>query len=124
MIIAIDFDGTIVEHRYPEIGPVIPGAFEWMKRFQDHGLLLMLWTMRSSDELKQAVAFCAERGITFWGVNSNPQQHEWTDSAKQYAHLYVDDAAVGCPLIWHPGARPIVDWSAVGPAVLSRADLA
>jgi hypothetical protein len=123
VIIAIDFDGTIVAHEFPQIGAEVPGAFEWMEKFQEAGCKLILWTMRcdtgdSGDVLTQAVEFCRERGIEFFGVNENPQQ-DWSASPKAYAHVYIDDAAFGCPLRENPkmGGRPFVDWDVVGPAV-------
>ena len=104
MIIAVDFDGTIVEHEFPKIGPAVPGAFEWMKKFQEAGAFLILWTMRSSgqlhgDVLSEAVAYCREQGVEFWDWNTNPHQYTWTTSPKAYAHVYIDDAAIGCPLL-------------------------
>lgn len=125
MNIAIDFDGTIVEHKFPRVGEPVPGAIEWMRKFQEAGARLLLWTMRSDgqengDVLTQAVKHCENFGIKFFGVNENPEQVTWTKSPKLYAHLYIDDAAFGCPLI-HPGEgqRPYVDWEAVGPAVMA-----
>lgn len=122
--IAIDFDGTIVEHRYPDIGREVPGAIEWMKKFKEAGARLILWTMRSDGQqsgkvLTEAVKFCRSKGVTFWGVNKNPDQ-DWSESPKAYAKIYIDDAAFGCPLreSKEAGARPMVDWSQVGPAVL------
>lgn len=126
MIIAIDFDGTIVTHEFPEIGTPAPEAIGWMKKFQEAGAKLVLWTMRSDGEshgrkvLTEAVEYCRRNGIEFFGVNSNPTQYRWTTSPKAYAHIYIDDAAFGCPLLPNPkaGGRPYVDWSVVGPAVL------
>jgi hypothetical protein len=117
-IIAVDFDGTLVEHRYPGIGPDVPGAFDWCTRLQQGGALLLLWTMRDGAQLDEAVEHCRARGVQFWGVNGNPQQRSWTASPKAYAHAYIDDAAVGCPLVLPtvPGRRAFVDWSLVGPA--------
>jgi hypothetical protein len=125
MIVAIDFDGTIVEHEFPECGPPVPGAFEWMKKFQDAGARLILWTMRSDgqkhgDVLSEACVLCLNNGIQFFGVNKNPEQGAWTESPKAYAHVYIDDAAFGCPLRENPrcGGRPFVDWDVVGPKVM------
>jgi len=125
MIVAVDFDGTIVAHEYPDIGAPVPGAFRWMKAWQEAGARLVLWTMRSDSTqsgptLSEAIRFCRENGIEFWGVNHNPEQIEWTMSPKAYAQVYVDDAALGCPLRENPSAagRPIVDWDRVGPLVL------
>ena len=114
-IFAIDFDGTIVEHRYPKIGKPVPDAFKSMKELQAHGARLILYTMRSGDELNEAIQFCKEQGVEFWGVNSNPQQASWTSSPKVYAHRYIDDAAVGIPLLRSRtvGERPFVDWATV-----------
>lgn len=126
MICAIDFDGTIVAHEFPDIGAESPGAFRWLKEWQAAGAKLILWTMRSDGHrggplLSEAVAFCRKHGIEFHGINSNPQQCEWTSSPKIYAKVYVDDAAFGCPLRPNPkmGGRPMVDWDVVGPAVLA-----
>ncbi len=123
LIIAIDFDGTIVEHEFPDIGSPVPGAIKWMKIFQAAGAKLILWTMRSDGQsagkvLTEAIEYCRSNGIEFWAANCNPDQHSWTSSNKAYAHLYIDDAAYGCPLIEPAGERPYVDWSKVGPAVL------
>lgn len=123
-IVAIDFDGTIADHRFPDIGSAVPGAFEWMKKFQEAGVQLILWTMRSDgqesgDVLTDAVEFCKDKGIEFYGVNENPDQ-DWSDSPKAYAHYYIDDAAIGCPLHENPrcGGAPFVDWEIVGPLVM------
>jgi hypothetical protein len=125
MIIAIDFDGTIVDHVFPDIGKPVPGAFEWMKQFQEAGAKLILFTMRSDGEvygnvLTQAVEFCRSNGIEFFGINKNPEQNSWTDSPKAYAHIYIDDAAFGCPLKENPrmSGRSYVDWDIVGKEVL------
>jgi hypothetical protein len=127
MNIAIDFDGTIADHVFPDIGKAVPGAFKWLKKFQKAGARLILWTMRSDgqecgDVLTAAVEFCRKNGIEFFGINGNPEQHSWTTSPKVYAHIYVDDAAFGCPLRDNPrmGGRPFVDWDAVGPAILAQ----
>jgi len=124
--IAIDFDGTISDHRFPHIGEPVPGAFEWMRKFQEAGARLILWTMRSDerdvdgDVLSEAVEFCGRHGIEFYAVNGNPTQRAWTTSNKCYAHMYIDDAAIGCPLRENPrvGGRPYVDWDVVGPLVM------
>ncbi len=133
MIIAVDFDGTIAEHEFPSIGDPVPGAFAWMKLWQESGAKLILWTMRSDDltttldgngcsgkVLTEAIEFCRSNGIEFHAHNTNPGQASWTASPKCYAHVYVDDAAFGCPLIESKktGNRPMVDWEKVGPAVL------
>ena len=125
MKIAIDFDGTIVEHEFPKIGKPVPGAFEWMKKFQEAGADLILWTMRSDGQdvgnvLTEAVEFCREKGIEFFGINTNPEQKSWTDSPKAYAQCFIDDHAFNCPLIQPESGRAYVDWQVVGPAVLDK----
>lgn len=73
--------------------------------------------MRSNHELDQAVEYCSDNGIEFWGINGNPEQHTWTESPKAYCHIYIDDAAFGCPLTTTFDGSKVVDWSIVGPAV-------
>lgn len=126
--IAVDFDGTLCDHVFPKIGEEAPDAFRVLYRLRAmDDVRLMLWTMRSDDRkggakpLTEAVEWCKARNLTFWGVNSNPEQHSWTTSPKQYAHVYIDDAALGCPLIEVPGFhRPVVDWKAVAPLLFAR----
>lgn len=127
LTIAVDFDGTLAAHEYPDIGPEVPDAFVWLKRFQEAGAELILWTMRSDTgrygpTLQQAIDFCRARGLTFIAANVNPTQHTWTSSPKCYAQLYIDDAALGCPLRPDPRGqqyRPVVDWAEVGPRVMA-----
>jgi len=101
---AIDFDGTCVEHDYPRMGPDVPGAVETLGALVAQGHSLILWTMRSGDELAEAVGWFEARNIALLGANVNESQKAWTDSPKVYAHVYIDDAALGCPLI-HPSVR-------------------
>jgi len=109
MIIAVDFDGTCVTHAYPEIGSDI-GAVPVLKGLVAVGHKLILYTMRSGDTLAAAVKWCEDNGIELWGVNNNPEQHTWSASPKVYAQLYIDDAALGCPLVGQYIGRPYVDW--------------
>ena len=62
MIIAVDFDGTIVEHKYPEIGRELPFAIETLKKLQQERHRLILWSVREGKLLQEAVDFCRERG--------------------------------------------------------------
>lgn len=122
MYICIDFDGTIVDHRYPDIGLPVPGAIKWLKKLQNGGALLILYTMRADEPgrelLSDAVRYLQSEGIRLYGINRNPDQDSWTSSPKAYGELYIDDAAFGCPLIFPRGfARPCVDWKKVGPHV-------
>jgi hypothetical protein len=109
MIIAVDFDGTCVTHEYPETGSDI-GATKTLFELVDQGHKLILWTMRSGQCLGRAVDWFRDNNIELMGVNNNPFQSCWTDSPKAYAELYIDDAALGVPLIVGAHARPYVDW--------------
>jgi hydroxymethylpyrimidine pyrophosphatase-like HAD family hydrolase len=93
MIIAVDFDGTIVEHKYPALGKEIPFAIKTLKLFQKKGHKLILWTYRSGKELDEAVKFCEDRGLIFHAVNNNYDGEEFdnTYSRKIYADIYIDD---------------------------------
>lgn len=112
--IAVDFDGTCVDHRYPEVGDDAPNCVEVLKALADRGDRLFLYTMRSGNTLADAVSWFVGHGIPLSGVNSDPAQSEWTHSPKCFANRYVDDAAVGCPLIEIDGfERPVVDWEVI-----------
>lgn len=114
-IIAVDFDGTCVRHEYPEIGEDVPHAARVLKRLNEAKVRIIVWTMRSGEHLEVgAKDWFDERGIGIWAYNNNPGQANWTESPKCYAQAYIDDAAIGCPLIYpDDGARPFVDWLAV-----------
>ena len=123
MYICIDFDGTVVDHRYPCVGDPVPLAVHWMQRWVELGARLILFTMRSDggegrDFLSDAVEYFTVNNIQLFGINRNPDQDSWTSSPKAYGQIYIDDAAFGCPLIHLPTfSRPCVDWKKVGPAV-------
>ena len=131
MEIAIDFDGTCVTHEFPRIGKDI-GAVPVLKELVKNDHKLILFTMRSdritnnqsnnNPEIKDtfgyfltdAVNWFGENDIPLYGIQTNPRQG-WTTSPKAYAHLYIDDAALGCPLIFDTSIsdRPFVDWEKV-----------
>jgi len=120
-IFAIDFDGTCVTHEFPKVGRFV-GAQKVLKRLVDEGARLILWTMRSdgregqeyANPLTDAVNWFNENQIPLFGVNENPEQKTWTGSPKAYAHIYIDDAALGIPLVKGlNGERPYVDWDKV-----------
>lgn len=114
MYIAIDFDGTCVTHDYPRIGKDID-AVNVLKKLVANGHKLILNTMRSGKELKEAINWFKKNDIELYGANENPTQKKWTNSPKVYANLYIDDAALGCPLKMDLSIsdRPFVDWEAV-----------
>ena len=95
--IAVDFDGTIVEHSYPEIGKEKLFAFQTLKELEKLGARLILWTFRAGKELDEAVEFCRENGIEFYAVNKNyPEEiFDETVSRKIDADIYIDDKNIG-----------------------------
>ncbi|WP_460217979.1 BT0820 family HAD-type phosphatase [Psychroserpens sp. MEBiC05023] len=102
LVIAIDFDGTIVEDAYPKVGKARIFAFETMKRLQQDGHRLILWTYRSGSKLNEAVAFCKDNGITFYAVNQSFPEEKYDNSVsrKIYADIYIDDRNIGGILGW------------------------
>jgi hydroxymethylpyrimidine pyrophosphatase-like HAD family hydrolase len=102
LIIAVDFDGTIVEDAYPKIGKPMVLAFETMKKLQSQGHRLILWTYRSGRKLDEAVSFCKENGIEFYAVNKNFPEEVYDEkySRKIHADLFIDDRNVGGFLGW------------------------
>jgi len=109
----IDFDGTVVMHEYPAVGADVPHAVDVLRALVARGDALILWTMRSGLPLSDAVRWFTERGIELYGVQRSPDQDSWTHSPKAYCHVYIDDAALGCPLIMPEDGRPYVDWITV-----------
>lgn len=117
-VVCVDFDGTIVEHDFPRIGAPVTGAIDWMKAWARSGARIVLFTMRSGEFLDEAVEYLHAHQVPLLGINENPEQRDWSASPKAFGHIYVDDAAYGCPLVYPAsGARPFVDWSKVGPGV-------
>jgi len=123
MIIAIDFDGTCVTHDYPRVGTDI-GSVPVLKQLVAKGHQLILWTMRCDSGVKSgkftsgltdAVNWFKDNDIPLYGIQRNPAQDEWTQSPKCYAQLYIDDAALGCPLKFIPeiSDRPFADWKQI-----------
>ncbi len=101
--IAIDFDGTIVEHKYPEIGKEILFAFETIKALQKQKHLLILWTYRSGKELDEAVEYCRQNGVEFYAVNASYPEEEFDEdfaSRKIDADIFIDDRNIGGLLPW------------------------
>lgn len=110
-IYGLDFDGTCVTHQYPEIGVDI-GAVPVLKKIINKGDLIILNTVRSGKPLEDAVEWFKDNQIPLYGINENPAPH-FSDSPKVYAHIYIDDAALGAPLIFPEVGRPYIDWKAV-----------
>ena len=102
LIIAIDFDGTIVEDAYPKIGKPIIFAFETMKKLQSEGHRLILWTYRSDIKLQEAVDFCKQQGLEFYAINKSYPEEEFDGkiSRKINATFFVDDRNIGGFIGW------------------------
>ena len=128
----IDFDGTCVAHDFPRVGKSI-GAQEVLRELAENGHKLILNTMRSKEYLKDAEKWFEDNDIPLYGVQKDPGQHRWTSSSKCFAHIYIDDAAEGCPLTntaefindrgnlevveWH---RPFVNWSIIRESYIKK----
>lgn len=102
MRIAVDFDGTIVDHKYPIIGDEKLFAFQTLRQLQKIGHQLILWTYRAGDELQEAVDYCRQNGIEFYAINKNyPEEiFDASISRKIDADVYIDDRNVGGFLGW------------------------
>lgn len=122
MLLSIDFDGTIVQHKYPEIGEPLPGAIETLKDLKAQGHILILNTCREDTKrrkyLSEAVQFCKDLGVEFDSVNENRLDHDFRDEhckrRKVYAHCYIDDTNLGGFPGWDVvrscfGLSPLID---------------
>jgi len=110
--IAVDFDGTIVEHEYPSIGKEKLFAFRTLREFEKMGARLILWTFRTGKELEEAVDFCRANGIEFYAVNKNYPEEIFTDeiSRKINADIYIDDKNLGGFPGWSEAWQIINPW--------------
>ena len=99
MVIAVDFDGTIVEHMYPKIGHEIPFATDTLKELIKDGHQLILWSVREDGLLQEAVDWCHRRGVDFWAVNKDYPEEERSKnnhfSRKLKADMFIDDRNIG-----------------------------
>ena len=97
MIIAVDFDGTIVEHAYPSIGREIPGAFDCLRQFVADGHRLILWTTREGKLLEEAVRYCRNHDLEFYAVNSDTPGTLLEARSRKLAtpNVYIDDRNIG-----------------------------
>ncbi|MBS1650435.1 MAG: hydrolase [Bacteroidetes bacterium] len=101
-VIAVDFDGTIVEHKYPAIGREMLFAFATLKELNKKGHKLLLWTIRTGKELDEAVEFCKKNGVEFYAVNKNYPEEIIDEkiSRKLNADIFIDDRNVGGFIGW------------------------
>ena len=115
--IAVDFDGTIVEHDYPRIGKEKLFAFYTLRELQKKGFILILWTYRWGKELEEAVEYCRKNGVEFYAVNKNYPEEAFDESGmsrKIDADIYIDDKNVG----GFPGWSEI--WKVIDPEGIYR----
>jgi hydroxymethylpyrimidine pyrophosphatase-like HAD family hydrolase len=96
-IIAVDFDGTLVQDEYPSIGAKIERVFNEVKRWKSHGHKIVLWTCRDGVQLQEAIDWCNQQGLYFDAVNENIIETKKmfnNDTRKVYANIYLDDKAI------------------------------
>ena len=101
-VIAVDFDGTVVEHKYPAIGKEMLFAFATLKALHKKGHKLILWTYRVGEPLREAVEYCKQNGIEFYAVNKNFPDEVMDENVarKINADIFIDDRNVGGFLGW------------------------
>lgn len=101
-VIAVDFDGTIVEHKYPAIGKEMLFAFATLKALQQKGHKLILWTIRTGPLLDEAVEYCRANGVEFYAVNKNYPEElmDEKSSRKLNVDIFIDDRNVGGFMGW------------------------
>ena len=104
MIIAIDFDGTIVTDTFPAIGELKPNAKKTINRLKNEGYYIIIWTCRTHIRLLEAIDFLVKSGIKYDQINQscpeNVRQYNGIDSRKVYADLYIDDKGIGVLPDW------------------------
>lgn len=103
MKIAVDFDGTIVEHAYPKIGKEILFATETLRMLIKDRHELILWTVREGPLLEEAIEWCRERGVEFYAINRDYPEEEMTEkfySRKLKADIFIDDRNIGGRIQW------------------------
>lgn len=124
MVIAVDFDGTIVEDRYPGIGKERPFATATLRRLIERGHRLILWTVREGELLDEAVAWCEERGVEFYAVNKDFYE-ETKEENKHYsrkikADVFIDDRNLGGLPDWGMICQIIVEHKTYEQCLLER----
>jgi hypothetical protein len=114
IIFAVDFDGTCVFHKYPDVGGTIPGAVDTLQWIRNQGGRIILNTMRSDApggmHLQAAIMWFHQNNIQLFSANVNPLQRKWTSSPKVDADYYIDDRALGAPLLYDQEAGFYMDW--------------
>lgn len=113
--VGLDIDSTVISHCYDQMDGKDLGAIPWLRICQDkYGARFLIHSMRAGPSAEIAKQWLEERGIRIYGINSQPGQENWTASPKCFAQLYVDDRAVGTPLL----PTGDINWQLYGPMVL------
>lgn len=125
MTIAVDFDGTIVEHRYPEIGREIPFATETLKMLIADHHKLILWSVREGELLDEAVRWCKDRGVEFYAVNKDYQEEQGTINNNHFSRklkvdMFIDDRNIGGLPDWGTIYRMIKEHKTYNDIIMER----
>ena len=113
LVIAVDFDGTLVTNEYPSIGQTLPKAVDVLKQLVDKKHKIILLTMRSGITLTPAKEWFKSNNIPLYSANKNPQQESWSNSNKIYADVYIDDNNLGVPIYHDKNGKKCVNWDQV-----------
>lgn len=110
-IILVDFDGTCVQHQYPQIGEDIEHGENVLRKLVEHNHQLILYTMRDKKELEDAIQWFKNKNINLYAINENPTQKDWTTSNKIHGDISIDDINLGIPTKYNEKLqRKYVDW--------------
>lgn len=120
LVVAVDFDGTLVHNRFPGIGAATHGARILRTIQREHGALIILWTCRAGRQLQDAVAWCRQHDLRLFGVNHNPNQRGKLASPKVFADVYVDERGL-LPTSQDRNGKLFVDWPAIEPRLVKLA---
>lgn len=122
MFVSVDFDGTCVTHEFPQTGKNI-GAEIVLRALANAGHKIICVSMRSGehkdsfaiDTVKAIADWFKKENVNLYAINDNPAQTSFSNSRKVFAHIYIDDQFLGCPLIENSqySHRAFVDWHAV-----------
>jgi len=107
MIIAIDFDGTLVEHEFPHIGPLKPGAVEALRAFKKAGHQIIIWTCRQGSDEQEVRLFLLQNKIPFDTINTPIPGYDLA-TRKLYADIYIDDKGLRFEDNWEEIRRLIL----------------
>ena len=107
MILAIDFDGTLVDHEYPKIGALKPGAKEALLAFKKAGHKIVIWTCRAGEEERAVRQFMNDNGVPYDVLNAAAPGAD-LGTRKIYADVYIDDKCMRFDDNWEDLRRLIV----------------